>query len=112
MIWVSMPSMIEAMVITVATPITTPRMVSALRSLLVRSESRAIVTPSWRWRSTGLFLTKRGNRVEPRGAGRGIDPEHDAGSRAERERHSDRPHRHPSGQGCCDRDQRREPPAG
>src|SRR3989442_4757394 len=46
MIWSRIPWTIEAIAITVATPITTPRIVSAERSLLARSWSRAINHPS------------------------------------------------------------------
>ena len=49
-IWVRIPWTIEAMVMTVVTPITTPRMVRADRSLLARIESAAIATPSPRLR--------------------------------------------------------------
>src|SRR5712691_1723343 len=46
MIWSRIPWTIEAIAITVATPITTPRIVSAERSLLARSWSRAMSQPS------------------------------------------------------------------
>src|SRR2546430_3639598 len=46
MIWSRIPWTIEAIAITVATPITTPRIVSAERSLLARSWSRAMSHPS------------------------------------------------------------------
>jgi hypothetical protein len=45
-IWVRMPCTMEAMVITVLTPITTPKMVRNERSLLARIESTAMETPS------------------------------------------------------------------
>ena len=45
-IWVRMPWTIDAIAITVVTPMTTPRIVRPERSLLARSESRAIATPS------------------------------------------------------------------
>ena len=45
-IWRRMPWTSEATAITVVTPMTTPRMVSADRSLLARMESRAIAAPS------------------------------------------------------------------
>jgi hypothetical protein len=46
MIWSRMPPTIDAIAITVATPITTPSTVSPERSLLARSWSKAMLQPS------------------------------------------------------------------
>src|SRR5688500_19778589 len=42
----STPAMMEVMRVTVATPMATPRMVRKARTLLLRRDSRAMVTPS------------------------------------------------------------------
>ncbi len=54
-IWVRMPCTMEAMVITVATPITTPRIVRPERSLLFRIVSRAMTIPS---RTLGMLAMR------------------------------------------------------
>ena len=82
-----MPWTIEAMAITVVTPITTPRMVSAERSLLARSESKAIAdalahVPDAERGITRLFGAEGGDRIEPRGPGGREDAEDDAGAAA------------------------------
>ena len=86
---------------TVDTPITTPRMVSAERSLLARIASSAIATPSPSIAAgSSLFGSERGDRIEPRGAAwpdtrrRGC-PLPAPSARATRHR----PERHPGGQG-------------
>ena len=75
---------------TVVTPITTPRMVSADRSLLARRASRAIATPSPTFRMPMRQHACYSARsavigIEPRGAGGGEDAEDDAGARAQRQ---------------------------
>src|SRR5690348_366644 len=103
-IWVRMPCTIEAMAMTVVTPITTPRIVSAERSLLVRSESKATATPSPRFRMpgrgsrTGLFGAQGGDGVEPRGTRGGEHPEDDARPATQRQGHPHRPQGDPGGQ--------------
>src|ERR1041384_2014835 len=74
----------DAISITVATPITTPRMVRKERSLLVRSASRATATPSSRLRriTAALLLPERGDGIEPGGAGGGVDAEEDTAAAA------------------------------
>jgi len=57
-IWSRMPFTIVAMVITVATPMTTPRIVSAERILLTRSASSAIPRFSRNWSVDGKRLTR------------------------------------------------------
>src|SRR3989454_12557307 len=102
------PATIDAMAMTVAIPMTTPRMVSPERSLLTRSWSPAISQPSRReWRAM-LLGAQRFDRVEARRAVRGVDAEHDAHADAEAQRHGYRPRRHASGQGGRELDQRGE----
>src|SRR5690606_23590299 len=102
------PWTIEAIAITVATPITTPRMVSPARSLLARSESSAIRMPSSALRISippprgpvaASFLAQRGDGVEPGGAARGVDAEEHAGAGAEEQGHGHRPGGDPGGEG-------------
>ena len=78
-----------------ATPITTPRIVSAERSLLVRIVSSAMTTPSAMFGTVTIGYSARSAviGIEPRGAGRGVHAEDDAGAGAEGERHADRPER-------------------
>src|SRR6185312_12327755 len=104
-IWVRMPSTMEAMAMTVETPITTPRMVSAERSLLARMEARAIATPSPKLRKptigrmgVRLFGPKRRDGIEPRGASGRINTKEDAGTGAKGERGPDGPERDPGGE--------------
>src|SRR5512134_1010319 len=101
------PWTIEAIAITVATPITTPRMVSPARSLLARRESRAIRTPSSALRISkppprgepgASFLAEGGDGVEPRGAAGGVDAEQHAGAGAEQQGDRHRPGGDPGGQ--------------
>src|SRR6266446_5949488 len=89
------PATMEAIAMTVAIPITTPSTVSADRSLLARSWSRAMRQPSrTEWSGPGhLFLAQRFDRVEPRGAMRGVDAERDPYDDAERQRNADGPRR-------------------
>src|SRR5205085_7224438 len=90
------------MAMTVAIPMTTPRMVSPERSLLTRSWSTAISQPSRiEWKAM-LFRAQCFDRVEARGAVRRIDAEHDAHADVEAERHRHRPGRHAGGQGGSD----------
>src|SRR6266581_5578953 len=106
------PATIDAMAMTVAIPMTTPRMVSPERSLLTRSWSTAIRHPSrMEWRAM-LLGAQRFDRVEARRAVRGVDAEHDAHTDAEAERHGHRPPRHAGGQGGSELDERSEPAAG
>src|SRR5881275_680980 len=99
------PATIDAMAMTVAIPMTTPRMVSPERSLLTRSWSTAISQPSrMEWKAM-LLRAQRFDRVEARGPVRRIDAEHDAHADPEAERHRHRPGRHTGGQGGGDLDQ-------
>src|SRR5712692_9312871 len=70
MIWSRMPCTMDAIAITVATPITTPSIVSAERSLLARSWSRAMSHPSdTEWSFTlpfGMRIAECGLRNGPR----------------------------------------------
>ena len=83
-IWVRIPWTIEAIAITVVTPMTTPRMVRPERSLLARRESKAIADPfahvadAEAGRHARLFGAERGDRVEPRGPGGREHAEDDA----------------------------------
>src|SRR6476661_2138829 len=100
-IWVRMPWTIEAMAMTVVTPMTTPRMVSADRGLLARSASKAMPTPSPTFRmprrgsTVRLFGAEGGDGVEARRARGREYAEDDAGAAAQRERHRHRPERDP-----------------
>src|SRR6058998_3360322 len=106
------PATIEAMAMTVAIPMTTPRMVSPERSLLARSWSTAISQPSrMEWRVM-LFGAQRFDRIEACRPVRGVDAEHDAHADAEAERHGDRPPCHAGGQGGRDLDERGQGAAG
>src|SRR5881409_3028486 len=106
MIWSRIPCTMDAIAITVATPMTTPRIVSAERSLLARSWSSAMSQPSEtdcsfivrthpasRLPNPGYrSLVPQGHdRVQPGGPHRGIDAEHDAHARAEAQGERDRP---------------------
>src|SRR2546426_8574597 len=93
------PATIDAMAMTVAIPMTTPRMVSPERSLLTRSWSTAISQPSRMEWSAMLLGAQRFDRVEARRAVRGVDAEHDTHADTEAERHGHRPPRHAGGQG-------------
>src|SRR5207237_834594 len=102
------PATIDAMAMTVAIPMTTPRMVSPERSLLARSWSTAISQPSrMEWRVM-LFGAQRFDRIEACRPVRGVGAEHDA----QAERHGDRPSCHAGGQGGCDLDERGQGAAG
>src|SRR2546428_493107 len=106
------PATIDAMAITVAIPMTTPRMVSPERSLLTLSWSTAISQPSrMEWKAM-LLGAQRLDRVEARRPVRGVDAEHDAYADAEAERHGHRPGGHAGGKGRCDLDQRGQRAAG
>src|SRR5881396_1090893 len=106
------PATIDAMAMTVAIPMTTPRMVSPERSLLTRSWSTAISQPSrMEWRAM-LLGAQRVDRVEARGPVRRVDAEHDPHTDAEAQRHGHRPGRHAGGQGRRELDQRGERAAG
>src|SRR5437879_5051902 len=99
------PATIDAMAITVAIPITTPRMVSPERSLLTRSWSTAISQPSRIEWNAILLGAQRFDRVEARGPMGRVDAEHDPHADAEAECHRYRPGRHAGGQGGRDLDQ-------
>src|SRR5437899_6704034 len=100
------PATIDAMAMTVAIPMTTPRMVSPERRLLARSWSTAISQPSrMAWRVM-LFGAQRFDRIEGCRPVRGVDAEPDAHADAEAERHGDRPSCHAGGQGGRDLDER------
>src|ERR1700693_5965996 len=94
-----MPSTIDAMAMTVDTPMTTPRIVSAERPLATRNESKATpmfsVRLSTKRRTRLIAASSFGVRARPgaerAGPRRGIDPEHDADARAEREGERHRP---------------------
>src|SRR6059036_2269565 len=106
------PATIDAMAMTVAIPMTTPRMVSPERSLLTRSWSIAITQPSrMEWRAM-LLGAQRFDRVEARRPMRGVDAEHDAHADSQAQGHGHRPRRHAGGQGGRDLDQRGERAAG
>src|SRR5580765_7619181 len=95
MIWSRIPWTMDAIAITVATPMTTPRMVRPDRSLLARSWSRAMNHASvmeWTFmRPVPSFVPHRIHRVEPGGPCRGVDPEHDPDARTEAEGDRGRP---------------------
>ena len=87
-----MPVMAEAMAMTTMTPMATPRMVSAARTLLARSESRAMPTPStarlsvWDTVPAGSFGPERHDGIEPAGAAGGVHARDHADADAERRR--------------------------
>src|SRR5215207_5739327 len=107
-----MPCTMAAIAITVATPITTPRIVSAERILLARSVSRASVR-FWRSRSpriTGSLRSLRAHRdhrVEPRRARRRVDAEEDADAGAEGHGQRHGPGGHTGREGRGERNERR-----
>src|SRR2546428_8517050 len=104
-----MPWTMEAIAITVATPITTPRIVSAERSLLARSCSTAMSQPSdTEWSFTGpvSFVSQRHYRIEPRRPHGGIHAEDHTHTGAEAERHHHGPEGDPRREG---RDQAHDP---
>src|SRR5437763_5658629 len=81
------PATIDAIAMTVAIPITTPRMVSPERSLLTRSWSTAISQPSRNEWNAMLLGAQRFDRVEARGPVGGVDPDIDALADHEAERY-------------------------
>src|SRR6266702_1282506 len=93
------PATIDAMAMTVAIPMTTPRMVSPERSLLTRSWSTAISQPSRIEWNAMLLGAQRFDRVEARRAVRRVNAEYDPHADAESQRHRHRPGRHAGGQG-------------
>jgi hypothetical protein len=101
----------EAISITVATPITTPRMVRNERSLLVRRFSSATDMPRAGSRRASPTSPQRGDRIEPRGTAGRVHPEDDAGARPEQERHPHRPGRDPGGEGAHGSNQQGEDPS-
>src|SRR5437870_8024109 len=106
------PDTVQARAMTVAIPMTTPRMVSPERSLLARSWSTAIRQPSrMEWRAM-LFGAQRFDRIEACRPVRGVDTEHDAHADAEAERYGDRPPCHAGGQGRRDLDEHGQRAAG
>src|SRR5713226_8914710 len=85
------PATIDAMAMTVAIPMTTPRMVSPERSLLTRSWSSAINQPSRiEWRAM-LLGAQRFDWVESRRPVRGVDTEYDADNHAHAQRQNHGP---------------------
>src|SRR5712671_4279882 len=106
------PVTIDAIAMTVAIPMTTPRMVSPERSLLIRSWSSAITQPSrMEWRAM-LLGAQRFDRVEARRPQRGVDAEHDADDHAHAQRQDHGPQRHARRQRGGDLDQRGEGSSG
>src|SRR5882672_2501197 len=101
-IWSRIPCTMDAIAITVATPITTPKMVRPERSLLARSWSSAMNQASVRKsrfiRHTGSFVPHRLHRIELGGPGRRIDAEHNPDARAETQGDRGRPHGHARGE--------------
>src|SRR5712671_2446609 len=93
-----MPRTTEDIATTTNTPIATPMMVSAARTLFERIESTAMPTPSsalkMRCPIRMLFLPQSFDRVERRRSTRGVDPRDDADNRSEKRRHDDGPWRH------------------
>src|SRR5713101_4756642 len=82
------PLMSAPITITTITPMATPRMVSAARTLCARSDPSAIPTPSksgviW------LLLPQGGDRVEPRRPCRGVHAGHDPDRHAEHDAEDD-----------------------
>src|SRR4051794_37969457 len=86
------------MAITTITPIAMPRIVRKARTLLPRSESSAMPTPSSTREmfmdAAPSFGPERGDGVEPGGPARGIDAGHDAHRHADEHPEADRPRRH------------------
>src|SRR3954464_9930704 len=93
------------MVMTVVTPMTTPSIVSAERSLLAPRESTAIEIPSPIFRIMGKsFGSQRGDRIEPGGPGGGEHAEGYSCAGSECQRNCNRPERDTRGQGREARD--------
>src|SRR5712664_136452 len=106
------PATIDAMAMTVAIPMTTPRMVSPERSLLTRSWSSAINQPSRiEWRAM-LLGAQRFDWVESRRPVRGVDTEYDADREPEPQGKGDGPEGHARGEGRRGRNENRERAAG
>src|SRR5688500_11942714 len=110
MIWSRIPWTIDAIAITVATPMTTPRIVSAERSLLTRSASSATATFCWTLSvsRTDSLRPRRGDRVEARRARGRIDAEEDADAGPERDGDGDGPERDARGEWRDGGDEERE----
>src|SRR5688500_4235873 len=85
----SKPRMSEVMPTIEVMPMTTPRIVSAERSLLVRTVSSAMRTTS---PSSPLFTSERLDRIERRGAGRRVGAEEQADRRGDADPKHDGPH--------------------
>src|SRR5713226_7771980 len=106
------PATIDAMAMTVAIPMTTPRMVSPERSLFTRSWSSAINQPSRiEWRAM-LLGAQRFDWVESRRPVRGVDTEYDADREPEPQGKGDGPEGHARGEGRRGRNENRERAAG
>src|SRR6185436_3041887 len=74
-------------------PMTTPRIVSADRSLLPRSVSSAMRTTS---PASPLFTAERLDRIQRRGTRRGVHPEEQADAGRDADAEHDRPRLEPS----------------
>src|SRR4051794_31196417 len=109
-----MPWTMDATVITVATPITTPRIVSAERSLLALMAPSAIATPSITLgtcsRTGYLFGPEGVDRVQSRRTGGGIHAEEHTGTGPQRQGGNNRPEGHPRRQRADACHQRRHAP--
>src|SRR4051812_8582486 len=98
-----MPLIIDAITMTTMTPMATPRMVSAARTLFDRSESSAIPTPSvseviafirlsaYLPIRLSSLLPQRRNRVEPRRATGRVHSRNDADATAQNHADHDGP---------------------
>src|SRR5687768_7888790 len=97
----SKPRMSEVMPTIEVMPMTTPRIVSAERSLFVRTVSSAMRTTS---PSRPLFTSERLDRIERRGAGRRVGAEEQADSCGDADAKDDGPHLQYRRQRCDRRD--------
>src|SRR6185369_15286579 len=93
------PVMADPMAMTTVTPIATPSTVSAARTLLARTESRAMTAPSPIRLSTvvaarGSFGPQRDDRVEPRGPAGRVHARRDADADSQDHPDHDRPRGH------------------
>src|SRR3989454_12723477 len=85
------------MTMTTVTPIATPRIVNAARILCARNDVNAMPTPS-NSPVIRLLLPQRGDRIELRGARRGVHAEDDAHDRTHERAHEDGEGRNACGQ--------------
>src|SRR5512134_1954355 len=107
----SNPAIRAPITMTTITPMATPKMVRAARSLCARSDVRAMPTPS-RSGVTDSLLPQRGDGVEARRAAGGVHAGDDAEPAADRDAEHDRQRGDAGGQGRRRVEQQAEAHAG